>query len=132
MADDRISFEQFKAMCTEDGGVLDDDTLIRCANEEIAKWKAAGTPKLTDVQELFYESICAGASSMARDRIIEAIIAAFGTELGGKRALISTWGEIRKDFAAECAKEARKGTAQPELTPAEKAALREALWPTGE
>ena len=67
---------------------------------------------------------------MARDRIVDAIIAAFGNELGGKRALVGTWGKIAKDFAAECAQDARENTTHPELTPEEKAALREALWPT--
>ena len=42
--------------CTEDSdGALDDDELIRRANEKIAAWKAAGTPSLTEVQELFQE-----------------------------------------------------------------------------
>ena len=69
---------------------------------------------------------------MARDKIVAAIIAAFGEELGGKRALGSTWNQIAKDFAAECAQAAREkrgGTTQAALTPAEKAKLREALWP---
>ena len=104
--------------------------MICNANEKIAAWKAAGTPSLTEVQELFHESICAGASAMARDKIVDAIIAAFGTELGGKRALLSTWGQLAKDYAAECAQDARDNTTQLELTPEEKAALRENLWPT--
>ena len=108
----------------------DDDELIRRAGEKITGWKAAGTPSLTEVQTLFHESISAGASAMARDRIIDAIIVAFGTELGGKRALIGTWGKIAKDFATECAEEARDSITEPELTPEEKAALREDLWPT--
>lgn len=108
----------------------DDDELIRRAGEKIAGWKAAGTPSLTEVQELFHVSICAGASSMARDRIIDAIIAAFGNELGGKRAMAGTWGKLAKDFAMECAEEARASITEPELTPEEKAALRENLWPT--
>ncbi len=82
------------------------------------------------MQELFHESICAGASQMARDRIVDAILAAFGTELGGKRALIGTWGKLAKDFAADCAQTARENTQQPELTPQERAALRETLWLT--
>jgi hypothetical protein len=108
----------------------DNDELIRRAGEKITGWKAAGTPSLTEVQELFHESICAGASSMARDRIIDAIIAAFGNELGGKRAIAGTWGKLAKDFATECAEEARASITEPELTPEEKAALRENLWPT--
>ena len=128
--DNVISLEQFLDAHTNGDGALDDDELIRRANKKIPEWKAAGTPSLTEVQELFHESICAGASPMARDKIIDAILTAFGTELGGKRALVGTWGKLAKDFAAECAQDARENTTQPELTPAEKAALREALWPT--
>ena len=108
--------------------------MLRNAKDTIAKWKAAsGIPSLTQVQELFYELICAGASPMARDKIVAAIIAAFGLELGGKRALGSTWNQLAKQFAAECAQAARDkraDTTQAALTPAEKAKLREALWPT--
>jgi hypothetical protein len=69
---------------------------------------------------------------MARDKIVAAIIAAFGVELGGKRALGSTWNQLAKQFAAECAQAARDkrtDTTQAPLTPAEKAERREALWP---
>jgi len=131
--DNVVSFAQakeLKAAHTKDNDALDDDELIHRAGEKITDWQAAGTPSLTAVQELFYELICGGASPMARDRIVEAILAAFGTELGGKRALIGTWGKLAKDYAAECARDARENTAQSELTPEEKTALREALWPT--
>ena len=121
--DNVISFEEFRAARANGNAVLDDDELIRRANTKIAEWKAAGTPSLTAVQELFHESICAGASPMARDRIVEVILATFGTELGGKRGLIATWGKLAKDFAAECAQEARESTKEPELTPEQKAAL---------
>ena len=95
-----------------DGGERDDDELVRSANDKIAKWQAAsGIPSLTQVQELFHESICAGASPMARDKIVAAIIAAFGTELGGKRALGSTWNQIAKQSAAESRARARSGAA---------------------
>jgi hypothetical protein len=130
--DNVISFacakEQLRAAPKNDDA-LDDDVLIQGIKEKITQWKNAGTPTFTQVQELFYDSICAGASAMARDKIIAAIIAAFGTELGGKRAMIGTWVQIAKDHAADCAQDARENTAQPELTPAQKAALREALWP---
>jgi hypothetical protein len=95
---DIISFEEFRATRTKNDGVLDDDELTRRAGEKIKKWKDDGTPSLTEVQELFYESICAGASPMARDKIVAAIIAAFNTELGGKRALVGTWGKICQSF----------------------------------
>jgi hypothetical protein len=127
--DNVISLQQFRDARAKGDSALDDDELIRRANEKITQWKVAGTPSLTEVQELFHESISAGASQMARDRIVDAILAAFGTEVGGKRALIGTWGKLAKDFAAECAQDARENTTQSELTPAEKAALREALWP---
>ena len=92
--ENRISFEQFRTMCTSVTFAIDDDELIRGAGEKIAQWKAVGTPSFTEVQELFHESICAGASHMARDKIVEAIMASFGTELGGKRAMVSTWAKI--------------------------------------
>ena len=138
MADDKdratmptILFQLNSSRLHDDSdGALDDDELIRHANEKIAEWKAAGTPSLAEVQRAISRFICAGASAMARDKIIDAIIAAFGTELGGKRAMIGTWAQTAKDFAAECAQDARENTTQPELTPEEKAALREALWPT--
>ena len=79
---------------------------------------------------LFWEVICDDASPMARDKIIDAILAAFGTELGGKRALSGTWSKLVKNFAAECAQDARENTTKPELTPEEKAALRDGLWPS--
>ena len=117
-------------MCMSASFAVDDDELIRRAGEKIAQWKAAGTPSFTEVQELFHDSICAGASHMARDKIVEAIMAAFGTELGGKRAMVSTWTKIAKDFAAEIAEEARSSVTHPELTPEQKTALREGLWST--
>jgi hypothetical protein len=111
----------------------DDDELLKRANDKIAEWQAnSNLPSLTQVQELFFESICAGASAMARDKIVAAIIAAFGVELGGKRALGSTWNLLGKQFAAECAQAARNNganTAQEALTPTEKKALRDDLWP---
>jgi hypothetical protein len=129
-ADNVVSLEQFRAARTTNDSALDDDELIRRAGEKIAKWKATGAPSLTEVQELFHESICAGASPMARDKIVGAILAAFDTEVGGKRALLSTWSQLTKDYAAERAQDARENTKQPELTPAEKAVLRESLWPS--
>jgi hypothetical protein len=130
--DNVISFdcakEQLRAT-PKNGDALDDDVLIQGVNEKIVQWKNVGTPTFTQVQELFHDSICAGASAMARDKIIAAIIATFGGELGGKRAMIGTWVQIAKDHAADCVQDARENTAQPELTPAQKAALREALWP---
>jgi len=135
--DNVIPFERAKATgdgCGNDGNKRDDDELLRYAKETIANWKAESSiPSLTQVQELFYKSISAGASAMARDKIIDAIIAAFGQELGGRRALGSTWNRIAKEFAAECAQAARDKRADAThapFTPAEKTKLREALWPS--
>jgi hypothetical protein len=112
-----------------DGGERDDDELVRSANHKIAKWQAASViPSLTQVQELFHKSICAGASPMARDMIVAAITAAFDAQLGGKRALGTTWTQITKQ-CAQAAREKRGATKQVALTSAEKAELREALWP---
>jgi hypothetical protein len=128
-ADNIISIEQFKAArSTHDNEALDDDELIRRAGDKVAEWKAAGTPSLNAVQDLFSDLIRARASPMARDRIIAIIVAAFGVELGSKRAMISTWTQLCKEFAAVRALDARESTSRPELTPEEKAALREALW----
>jgi hypothetical protein len=123
---------QFRARTEDSSGALDDDELIQGANERITQWKATGAlPSFTEVQKgLFHKSICAGASAMARDKIIEALIAAFGSDLGSKRGMVGTWVQIAKDYAAECAQDARENTTLPELTPAEKAAAREALWPS--
>jgi hypothetical protein len=128
-ADNVISLEQFKAARDSDGSV-DDDDLLRYANKKIAEWKAAGMPSFAVVQKLFHDSICAGASAMARDKIIAAVISTFNSELGGKRAMIGTWVQIAKEYTAARAQDARENTTQPELTPEQKAVLREALWPT--
>ena len=125
----RISIEQFNKMCNINIAI-DDDELILHANEQITKWQATGTPKFVEVQKLFHESICSGASHMARDKIVESLIAAFGNELGTKRSMINVWNQIIKEFHNELAEEARNRGAQPELTAVEKAVLRENLWPT--
>ena len=110
---------------------IDDDEIIRNADAKIAQWLAEGQPSLTTVQEeLFHEAICAGASAMVRDKIVEAIISAFGNDLGGRRAMTATWNAIAKDHASELAQEARENIAEPELTPEQKAILRESLWPS--
>ena len=63
---------------------------------------------------------------------VSAIIAAFGDQLGGKRALTSTWGELARQCSAERAQSARDRPAnetRAPLTLAEKQAQRDALWP---
>jgi hypothetical protein len=129
-ADNDISFAPDQAAQMNGGANVDDDDLITCASKKIADLKAAGTPRLSDVQELFHKSICAGASPMARDKIVSAILAALGNAVGSKRALIGTWNKLVKDDAVQRAQDARESTTRPELTPAQKAALRESLWLT--
>ena len=75
----------------------DDDELHQRAAEKIADWRAsADLPKMIQVQSLFHELICAGASNMLRDKVVDAVVAAFGKQFGGKRALTSTWNAIAK------------------------------------
>ena len=135
-ADNVIPFERAQSFRTAHpsySGSHDDDELLKGAKDKIAEWQAnSNLPSLTQVQELFHESICAGASAMARDKIVSAIIAAFGDQLGGKRALASTWGELARQCAAERAQSARDKPAnetRAPLTLAEKQAQRDALWP---
>jgi hypothetical protein len=129
-SDITISFGLRDARTNDSNGVLDDDEIIQRAVKKIEEWKAAGMQSLDEVGDLFADSISTGASAMAGDRIVNAIHAAFGNEFCGKRALKTTWTKLTKDFAAICAQDARESTTQPELTPEQKAVLREALWPT--
>jgi hypothetical protein len=111
----------------------DDDELHQRAREKIDDWKAStDPPKMLQVQGLFNELICAGASNMLRDKVADAVLAAFGKQFGGKRALTSTWTVIAKEHAAQRAQAARENgaeTEQQQLNPEQKAAQREALWP---
>jgi hypothetical protein len=134
-ADNVIPFERaqrFKKAHPTYSSSHDDDELLKRANDKIAEWQAnSNLPSLTQVQELFFESICAGASAMARDKIVSAIIAAFGDQFGGKRALASTWGELARQCAAERTQSARLANKTPApLTLVEKQAQRDALWPS--
>ena len=68
---------------------------------------------------------------MLRDKVVDAVVKAFGTELGGKRALTSTWTQIAKEHSAQRAQAARElggNTEEQPLTAEEKAAMRAALW----
>ena len=96
---DNLSFED--AQTPAQNGTLDDDEIIHYACEKIAAWKNAGASSFAEVQRLFNDAICANASDMARYKIIETIIDAFGTTFGDKQALKNTWVEIRKEFEAE-------------------------------
>jgi hypothetical protein len=120
------------APSTNDG--IDDDELLRRAAEKIGDWKAAADPpSLSQVQSLFHELICDGGSAMLRDKVVDAVMKAFGTELGGKRGLMSTWTQIAKEYAAQRAQAARElggKIEQQPLTAEQKAAMRDALWPT--
>ena len=92
---------------------FDDDELLRRAAEKINDWKAAADPpSLSQVQTLFHELICDGGSNMLRDKVVDAVVKAFGTELGGKRGLTSTWTQIAKEDAAQRAQAARELGAQ--------------------
>ena len=116
-----------------DGSGIDDDDLLRHATIRINEWKAAtNSPSLTQVQTLFHGLIYDGGSNMLRDKVVDAVLDAFGKELGGKRALTSTWSQIAKDVATErvqAARENRTNTNYSPLTAEEKAATRDALWP---
>jgi hypothetical protein len=60
------------APATNDG--LDDDELLRRAEEKIRVWKAAADPpSLSQVQTLFHELICDGGSTMLRDKVVDAV-----------------------------------------------------------
>jgi hypothetical protein len=65
-ADSDIPFEagqSFTSADASDNSSQDDDELLKRANVKIAEWQAnSNLPSLTQVQELFFESICAGAS----------------------------------------------------------------------
>ena len=84
-ADNVVPFERgqsFRTTHPSYSSSRDDDKLLKGTNDKIAEWQAnSNLPSLTQVQELFFESICAGACAMARDKIVAAIIAAFG-EIG--------------------------------------------------
>ena len=113
---------------------FDDDELLRRAAEKIRDWEAAADPpSLSQVQTLFHELICDGGSTMLRDKVVDAVVEAFDTELGGKRGLTSTWIQIAKEVSAQRAEAARKLGAKIEeqpLTAEQKAAMRAALWPS--
>jgi hypothetical protein len=115
-----------------DGNGVDDDELLQRAVSQINEWKSIpNLATLTSVQQLFHELICDGGSQMLRDKVVDAIIAAFNTKFGGKRALVGTWTQIAKDVAAKHAQAAREGLDDecPPLTAEQKAVLRDALWP---
>jgi hypothetical protein len=117
-----------------DDGDVDDDELLKRTLDTINEWKAApNLPSLTLVQTLFHELICDGGSNMLRDKVVDAVIDAFGKELGGKRALASTWTQIAKEVVTERAQAARESgvdSKHPPLTVEQKEGMRDALWPT--
>ena len=117
------------APSANDGGGFDDDELLQRAARRIGDWKAAELPSLLQVQTLFHELISGGGSKMLRDKVVDAVVNAFGKELGGKRALASTWTQIAKELAQTAREHSTSGEQQP-LTADQKAAMRDALWPT--
>ena len=121
-----------RAALEHDGNGVDDDELLQRAVSQINAWKSIpNLPSLMSVQQLFHELICDGGSKMLRDKVVDAIIAAFKTQFGGKGALASTWTQIEKNVAAEHAQAAREGLDEerPPLTAEQKAVLRDDLWP---
>jgi hypothetical protein len=115
-----------------DGNGVEDDELLQRAVSQINEWKSIpNLATLTSVQQLFHELICDGGSKMLRDKVVDAITAAFNTKFGGKRALGSTWTKIAKDVAAKHAQAAREGLDEehPPLTAEQKAESRDDLWP---
>jgi hypothetical protein len=112
-----------------DGNGVDDELLQRAVSQ-INAWKSVSNPpSLTSVQQLFHDLICDGGSKMLRDKVVDAIFVAFNTELGGKRALASTWNQIATDVVAEHAQAAREGLERQPLTAEQKEVLRADLWP---
>jgi hypothetical protein len=111
---------------------VDDDALLERAGRQINEWKSLpDPPSLTSVQHFFHELIRDGGSKMLRDRVIGAIMVVFNTELGGRRALTSTWTQIEKDVApgrAQAARE-RPDDELPAPTAEQKEVLRADLWP---
>ena len=116
-ADNVIPFERaqsFRKAHPSYSGSHDDDELLKGANDKIAEWQAnSNLPSLTQVQELFYESICAGASAMARDKIVAAIIAAFGVS----SAESARWGVLGTCLPSSLRRSARKPRAISGPTP---------------
>ena len=108
---------------------LDDDELLLLASRQLEEWSAGELPGLTEVQKLFHKLLLHDASSMARDKLIAAIIKKFGKEFGGTKALSSTWTQIAKQVAAERAEAARARQEETPLTDEQKRALRSELWP---
>jgi hypothetical protein len=111
----------------------DDDELLQLATNTIAKWsEASNPPSMTEVQNLLHELICNDGSAMLRDRVVAAIVGAFGDDLGGRRALSKTWGDIARQVAADRSQSAR-GVGDDDnnkpLTVEQKATLRTELWP---
>jgi hypothetical protein len=82
-ADNVIPFERgqrFRTAHPSYSGSHDDDELLKGANDKIAEWQATSNlPSLTQVQELFY-GVNLLALALARDKIVSAIIAAFGDQ----------------------------------------------------
>jgi hypothetical protein len=110
---------------------VDDDELLERAVRQIDTWKnLSDPPSLTSVQQFFHGLIRDGGSRMLRDKVIEAIIVAFETRLGGKRALISTWVHIEEEVAAERAQAARESPNEEFAAPTaeQKELLRGELW----
>jgi hypothetical protein len=111
----------------------DDDDLLSLALSKLAEWcQLPDGPGLTAIQQLFHDLIQNGASPMLKDKVIQEIIETYSNDLGGKRALSSTWTEIARQVQAERVQSARTSNDAKDnssLTSEQKIKLREALWP---
>jgi len=113
------------------GGEADDDTLLKVSEAFIGNYQKNNiVPGLTDIQNHFFELISAGASPMLRDKVVKKIFEIFGDAVGGKRALGSTWAQIKKQVDADHPKGSDPKVNQtPEKPSAEECkAIRDALW----
>jgi hypothetical protein len=135
-ADNVVPFRRdrkFRARSSSLSESRDDDELLARANGMVTKWRVEKAPSMTEVQNFFHELICDGGSAMLKDKVVAAIIIAFGDAFGGKRALAKTWNDIAKQVSAERMKAARERDIDDDekpLTADEKAVLRGELWPS--
>jgi hypothetical protein len=126
-----IDVEQASSNAPPAGDDCDDDALLAYAGAVIDAWQgAAKPPSLTSVQELFAELIQRAGSAMLRDRVVAALVAAFGEKLGGKRALASTWREITLQAAEKPHDSSSPNGCVAPPSRDEIAAARDALWPS--
>jgi len=114
------------------GGEADDDKLLGLSQKFIGGYQNENiVPGLTTIQNHFFELISAGASLMLRDLVVQKIVETFGDAAGGKRALTSTWNQIKKQLDTDRPKGPERNTIQTIQEPSaeECKAIRDELWP---